>query len=698
MSQTTIVNASPQVILQGTNDQSTRAPVRTADAIPTHLPKIYIYAKKGPTTPQLVVGDDRSAMYHADSFDVRLPWANHATVLSNLINAEGNQCMYQRLLPVDAGPASNLMLSLDVLPTIIPQYTRNSDGSFATDSQGAKILSGSTAAGYTVKWVVSTRGTSTANGFGTATITAGDQTNATTQVQSQRYPIMELKASSIGAAGNDVGIRLWAPTNEVNTLVSQDLLTSQKAYPYFAAIIRRADATSSPNIVQTTFSEQRTVITFKPNVIDPTTDSKLYIGDVLLDKYQNLTDPRFPAQYGDFGTLAVYDNNIETVLNLFYAAEFANQVPGGDFTGADDEEHLFNFVSGQSSNGVPYNTFQILTTGANVVRPSEYTNIYAQSGSDGTMNDTLFAGLVADAVTEYGNINSQLMDTATNVESIIYDSGFPIETKKALCNFIAVRKDTFVVLGTHTVGGPQLTASEEHSLAIALRTRLQLTPESDYFGTAVMRGMIMGRSGKLRDSQYTKYVPTTMEIAIKSARYMGAANGKWKSGKNFDGAPGSILDYMTDINVTFTPSTARNKDWDVGLNWVQAYDLRSLFFPALKTVCNDDTSVLNSFFTAMAICEINKVNERVWRFFTGISGANLSNDQLVEKVNAKCTSLLQGRFDNRFIIEPAAYVSATDDQRGYSWTLPVKIYAAGMKTVMTTNVEAHRISDYVAAV
>lgn len=61
-----------------------------------------------------------------------------------------------------------------------------------------------------------------------------------------------------------------------------------------------------------------------------------------------------------------------------------------------------------------------------------------------------------------------------------------------------------MVLGTHTVGDRELTASEEHSLAIALRTRLQMYPESDYFGTPVLRGMIVGRSGKLRNSQFTK--------------------------------------------------------------------------------------------------------------------------------------------------------------------------------------------------
>jgi len=198
-------------------------------------------------------------------------------------------------------------------------------------------------------------------------------------------------------------------------------------------------------------------------------------------------------------------------------------------------------------------------------------------------------------------------DHKSRIESIIYDTGFPLATKYALCAFIAQRKDTFVVLSTHDVYDSILTASEEHSLAIALRTRLQMYPESDYFGTPVMRGMIVGRSARLRNSQYTKHLPLSAEIAIKSARYMGAGIGRWKNGSHFDGAPGSVVDFMYDINITWVPTAVRNRNWDVGLNWVQSYDRRSYFFPALKTVYDNDTSVLNSYFTAEQLAAINNV-------------------------------------------------------------------------------------------
>jgi hypothetical protein len=216
-------------------------------------------------------------------------------------------------------------------------------------------------------------------------------------------------------------------------------------------------------------------------------------------------------------------------------------------------------------------------------------------------------------------------------------------------------------------------------------------PESDYFGTPVLRGMIVGRSGKLRNSQFTKTLPLTAEIAIKSAKYMGASNGRWKNGSHFDGAPGSVVSYMYDINITWVPASVRNRNWDVGLNWVQAYDRRSYFFPALKTVYDDDTSVLNSYITAMAIAQLNKVAHAAWREFTGTS--HLTNAQFAQRLNDFVSNNVRGRFDERFVIVPDATFTDLDLLRGFSWTLPIKIYAANMKTVMTTYVQAYRIED-----
>ena len=686
-----IVNAAPMVIDYGTQDLSTRLLPREPELIPQHLPKFFLFTQKGPTTPQLVVGNERDLMYGTESFNLRGKFANHSTVFANLVNAEGNSCMLQRVVPEDAGPEATIIAWLDVLQTDVDLYQRNSDGSIATDALGDPIITGTTS-GFKVKWVVTNHASvlDLQDDYGQLTITAGDQVDPITSTQSQRYPIFELKASSLGDYGNTCGIRLWAPTIDTVAAMPTKMMANEKAYPYFVSMIRRQDNLSAPSVTQTLFGEQRTMVTFKPEVIDPLTDAELYIKEVLIDAYQNLTDLRYPKLYGDFSDLKLYQDNIDLLLELFHAAEIPFIDSFSDFTSNVLDMHLFNFVTGVSSQNVPYHSF-VFVDDTNTVRFSEYTNVYANGGSDGTIDHATHAALVSAQMQRYLDPNDELQELAVNVESIVYDTGFPLDTKFDLCAFISQRRDTFVVLSTHDVEDRILTASEEHSLAIALRTRLQMYPESDYFGTPVMRGMIIGRSAKLRNSQYTKHLPLSAEVAIKSARYMGAGNGRWKNGSHFDGAPGSVVDYMYDINITWVPASVRNRNWDVGLNWVQAYDRRSYFFPALKTVYENDTSVLNSYFTAMAICQLNKIAHAAWREFSGVS--HLTNAQLVSRVNDFVTNRVLNRFDARFVIRPDSFISDLDMLRGFSWTLPIKIYAANLKTTMVSYVQAYRIED-----
>lgn len=691
---TTIVNAAPLVNRLGTQDLSTRTLVPEAEVLPTHLPKSYFYAKEGPTTPELTVGASRSLLYGEDSFDVRKPWANHATVLSNLINAQGNAQMTQRIKPTDATGPAKLRLYVDVLPESIPLYQRGTDGSIMLDGANAPIpVSGNTTvSGFKVKWVVeSIPEAGEPFEFGSGAQKPGDQTSADTLTQSIRYPVMDLEVSHFGSYGNDIGLRMWAPSTKSSSPLDDRLLATDKVYPFRMACVRRPEPIKSARVVETLRAEQFVNVCFKPGTIDDNTDAMVYVGDVFIQAYQDLSTPGYAKQYGPFGRMKTYDANVATLLSMFYTAELPLVDTFSDFKSVPNETYLFNMISGTTSGGVPYHSFQVITGTGNSVRLSETSNLFATGGSDGTMNDTAFAESVSAEVAEYANPNSFLQDTAKYPESIIYDSGFPITTKYDLCKFLSIRKDTAVILSTHDVNGPELSSSQESSLAIALRTRLQMYPESDFFGTHVMRGMIMGRSGKLLNSQFGKKLPLSFELAVKAAKYMGAGNGVWKSGFSFDQAPNNAIEMFSEVNVTFTPATVRNKDWAVGLNWVDSYDRKTLYFPALKTVYDNDTSVLNSFFTMMACIELQKVGERTHRRFSGVS--SLSNAQLIERVNTFVKENTNSRFDGRFVIEPDAYFTAADVARGYSWTLPIKIYAPNMKTVMTLSVQSFRLED-----
>ena len=192
MSSNAIINAAPLTNLLGTQDLSTRQVPREPEAIPTHLPKVFLWAQRGPTSPQLVSGNELAAMYGADTFDERKKWANHATTYANKVNAEGNALMVERLVPDDVGPEANLLLSLDVLATTVPDYQRNSDGSIKRDVTNSPIPTGTSSPGFKVQWKLSYE--STVQGlqdhFGAATVKAGSQTEA--QNVSQLYPILHM--------------------------------------------------------------------------------------------------------------------------------------------------------------------------------------------------------------------------------------------------------------------------------------------------------------------------------------------------------------------------------------------------------------------------------------------------------------------------------------------------------------------------
>lgn len=698
-----IVSASPTVVEKGVNDLSTRQVLPEPIPIPQHCPKFYLYAKKGPTTPQLVVGPSRSLRYGVDTFDTDSAYFNHATLFSNLVNAEGNSVMMERVVPTDAGPEANFTLWLDIVAEPeVAIYNRGADGSVLSPATTSNDF-----AGYSFKWVKETYSNASAMtaGFGlentkTGTITASDSTVST------MYPIMSFRANSQGKFGNDTAIRLRpAPAGTFPNSITN----VEKVFPFQLTVTNRDNPTSSATVVNSKYGEDKIMFSFKKNSRNPNTTGDMDLGVIFPSSYENPDDTKFPLSFSDFDDIHVYYENVTTVTGLMHAAESAyltafdaesgsgslntatpNWTANVGFTSSQDDIYLVNLLTGRTLSGVPYVTLEN-DISSPVQALSPLTNIYMESGSDGTMNNTLFDTLVSSKLNEYTDPDSMVQDNAVNVESVFYDSGFGLETKKLISGFISQRKDTYVVLSTHIAGALPLTVSGEQSTAEALWASMVLHPESSFFGTGVFRGIIVGQSGVLRNSRWTDRVPMSAEIAIKASRYMGAGSGKWKNGFSFDSAPGSLIDNLTNVEPGFIPATAKYLLWDTHVIWVQPFDRRSSFFPALQTSYKDETSVLNGYFTMAAMAELNKVGWKAWRRFTG--NQSLSNAQLAERVEEYVNEQVRNRFDDKFVIVPDVFFTANDTLRGYSYSLTIKVYAPNMKTVQTLIPEAYRIED-----
>jgi len=464
-------------------------PIVEPEAIPTHCPKVWIFAAKGkPGVPQLTVGGGREQLFGAASFDELQPWCNHQTILSNKVNAEGNAQMIERVIPADAGPKANFVLWLDVLATDIIQYQRDSRGRFIVNEitgNPIPVVPAATLPGFKAKWVVTSIATNPLNKtdlelFGNIASTPGDQTDG--QEQSVRYPIMAFWADAQGSWYSNSGVRLWAPTENTSGAVVSSIVTGNKAFPLRMSVIRRQTATQSARIVNTQAGSPYVDFTLKPNQLNNILGTgRISLGNLYPDLYQELKDTRFQPLYADLSGFKLYQDNIDDLLAQFYAAEKDNTDSLSDWTaGATDEKYLFNMFSGVSTQDGPYYTFQVDHAAANSVRLSEATDLFAQNGSDGTMTNATFAELVETAVAGYADESNPLAyDVAYHVESVVYDTGFPLSTKYALTQVLAHRKDIGVVLSTYQVDGQSLNAAEDHSVAVALRTRAQQYPESD---------------------------------------------------------------------------------------------------------------------------------------------------------------------------------------------------------------------------
>lgn len=684
-----VVNAAAMVDDLGLQDISGTQVAIASKPTPQHIPKFWVWAQKGDTSEQLLVGAEREMFYGDQTFVEGSPYFNHATIFANEANENANAAIYKRLIPADAGPKANLTLWLDVLSTTVDLYERNSDGSIKTNELGDPTVVGTTQ-GYRVKWVATSSDVSPNNPGEVEPFRPGMQTqrvgNQTDGVRtSTRYPIMDFQVYSQGVYGNDLGIRIWTPNVEVDN-IPYKMMETFKAFPYYFAVVNRSAPLYSAEVVKTLFGEQSLMTVLKPSVKDPLTGNNLSLGSIVTSAYGNMTDPRYPLELPPFGGFHLYQSNVDLLTGLFHAAEIPFIDNFSDFTSYAEDAGLFNFVTGQSTYGVPYHSFVFSNT-SDSVSFSQYTDVQMAGGSDGTMNDEIFAEMVELELKRYRDRKDELMDLAFHVESIFYDSGFPRKTKLVMPSFISQRHDTFLVAGTHTFGEAALTASEEYSMAVALRTRIMSYPDSAYFGTPATRAMIMGCSGRVRNTEYR--VPATFEILSKFSAYMGASDGKWKSTEKPDGDPGSIIEKLVDINMVFVPDSVKNRYWDVGLNWIQRFDRERFFIPAYRTVFPDDTSVMTSAITALGYCTLNKIGHAAWRSYSGVS--YLTNLQLCERVNDFVSSRTKDIFDNRFVIVPRATVTDLNKARGFQWTLPIGLGAAGMKTVQTLYVQADRV-------
>lgn len=538
--------------------------------------------------------------------------------------------------------------------------------------------------------------------------------NANT-IYSTMYPIFELKAKNQGSWYNNIGFSVGSLQNSD---IDSKILSELKALPYAWAFFTRPSPKVSPTVFRNLYAEPSSNIVFLEKATNPSTEARLDFEYILQNNWFNETDPLKSLRYWDYEGFKFYRENffecskkfmvkeqpyITKIESQWADGETSNTISWFDFTTDHKDELLekefllINPFNCRSSKYKMYMTLRLSNEGSTLtkfqseVTMSSETPIFLSGGKDGTLDNEMFEKGVVKEMAEYLDPDSTYQDLAINTESVLYDSGFTLETKKSLVNFITLRKDTAVIFTDHDaqLGEKTNILSNSRAIAVAIGNRLKLAPESEYYGTPVCRAMVMVGTGKLRDGQTDERIPLTYEIAIKAARMMGASSGVWDSSQLFDRE--NMVERLTDVQPNFVPTGIKATLWDDGIVWPQPYNRSSFHFPALQTIYSDDTSVLNNYFAMMCLIQLTKLGDRMWRKFTGT--ATMTNGEFVDAVNTAAMDDLKGRFGGLFNVVVECHIDEQDAQRGYSWHLVTKLYGSTLKTVLVHNSVVYRTEN-----
>lgn len=371
----TINSANPAFRYQGADDQSTATVPVEARPSTVFLAYSPLFTQRGPTDPNygpiIVDKADFDKIFGAESLQYRSKYMTHQAVLTRALLEAGGLVAVERIAPndlTDLPKTAMINLAVDVLAMNIPQYERNTDGSFKYDEDGLKIPLGTTKPGYKYKFVLAPL----VGAVGAEVERVGSMTEGATQ--STIKPLMDIPAAYFGIDGNNIGFSLFAPTDASSEPVDRDRIERVGSYINRFAAIRRASTTSLGTVAPTINGERFVEFSLDPDAFDPLTESELAFDRVIADNYRNLmpNDGSAPV-FGPYGDIYVYRDKLDGLLEDLHSAE-----AGEPTLASDTGIYAFNLFGAASPSGEPYYTAQIVGVLDGGVEFTETSNFYLE--------------------------------------------------------------------------------------------------------------------------------------------------------------------------------------------------------------------------------------------------------------------------------------------------------------------------------
>jgi hypothetical protein len=688
----TFTNAVPRVVFNGIRDRSRRALIRPDETYAQHTPLLRLFTETGPTATTYVgdTDDGFAGIYGQMSLDPRSKYFNQQSLLALNLLGQGNGFYVKRLRPEDAGNSARLILAIDIVRDMVPKAVTRLSGFLYPEtttlagSGGVSTLADVTVEGLKARIVLIEDNDTE---IGMQRVLPGTMVSSIDGTQSTMYPLMELPTSFFGALGNNLGMRIWAPTALDIEGYDEQATDQFDTRMYRVQFVELMNGLNTPQIIKTALGEDYVNVSFDEGVYSESTDRDLTIDEVLIAQYEDDgIENGLTPMFSPFSQVFVYRENISMVQQLVWDSELlANPAFGDQVKGPGQ----IDFLTMLNLDGDPYMTVQLLGALDGGVLLGKNATVFATGGSDGTTSFENYVALTDLENTNFGQLEDQYEDIARYQFGFIYDTGLPLASKYKMMQVLGARRDLYCMftsfVETDTRG---LSTSDEVSRCIAIMTRLKAFPESTLYGTPVCRASIVLQSGKLMGSNYNKRVPQVLDVAMAWAKYAGAGNGILRPGMEMDQSPNNEVNFVKSLNVPFFNARVASNLWVNGATTSTTYNKRRQYYACHRSVMLDDTSVLLSPVTVNICCVIMRLIHRIHAKFSG--NASLTKEQLVERCDQEILDITRDLFGGRVDITPRTEITPTDDNNGFSWTCTVTVAANNPRTVMNFKLETVR--------
>lgn len=683
-----INNASPRSIHPGIRDASTQQVPYTPEQVPQHCPLFMDVFSLGDEKVTLTTGADLMLSHGTDALDQRSKFYTHQTHGIKRCNQEGNLFFIKRLCSATAKRA-HAVFYLELVRDLALPYARDALGNVIKVG-GVKQTEGAPGVDevevYKLRWTV--EALPVGDTLDNPSPQPGTMTSLIAGAVAMKYPMFAIEHAHKGKAGENFGIDIWFPHEKSNSPGDLAVMDEYKANLYRARVMQRRNERSSAGVISTALGGQYVDIPFGEEM-ENELSGRFYADGDLIEAYE-ADIPGSVTRPAPFGRFEVYYNNFDLVRNIIQSQEAA-------LSGSDVEAGEVNVINEFNLEGFDQHAIRFAAGSAQLKSGNIH---YLLDGDDGIVSEEELNTMVQDFVeNDFNDPQSPLGDIAQYPFTDVYDTGFDIDTKYSLLSFMGKRPDVFVTVCTQDLALPDNDIATELSIASGLFSTARQIPESVQYGTPACRCLITGQVGSVTQNDHVRRrrLPLVMDLITKRSRYMGAGDGKMKSGFGYDeGTNRNVEDFrVKTITQTWKPEPTYFADWESGLNTVRMIDRSTAFWPAYKTVMNNDTSVLTSDINVHICCDVIRRQHLTWAMLTG--NAKLTENQLLSESERIFTDLVANRYDERATFVTSAYKTPADKARGFSWAMDTNIYLNNMPTVAMMNVIARRATELAAA-